>query len=128
MSQNNLTFELKQIDSSEGILARRVFTVSETAPTVGEFRSGILTDTSQTTISLPYTTIRQLLLKNTHATATITVVWTPNGGAEATINKLGPGAALALWDDTTTATGIGITSLKLTASAASTTYELFLGI
>jgi hypothetical protein len=127
MAQNNITVTLKQLDTSDQLLARRDYTASDTAPTVGEFRAGYLTDTSQATISLPFTTIRQLLFKNTHATAKITVVFTPNGGAEATINKVGPGGTLILWDGTAAVTGLGITSLKLTSDTAGGTYELFLG-
>lgn len=125
--QNTLIFELKQLDSSSNTMARRTFTVTDSAASAGEFRSGILLDTNQTTINLPYATIRQLLIRNTHATGKITVVFTPNGGAESTINKLGPGGTMALWDSTTAATTIGITSLKFTADTANTTFELFAG-
>jgi len=86
----------------------------------------ILPTTGETTIALPTPTVLQLYLRNTHATATITVKWTPQGGAEATIHIVRPGGVLVFWQPSTSAT-TGITGLKLTASVANTTYELFLG-
>lgn len=127
MAQNNLTLILEQKDSNGQFLARRQFTISETDPDAGEFRSGILIDTNQATITLPFAQCRQILFRNTHTSAKITVVWTPQGGAEATINKVGPGGGIALWDDTAATTGIGISSLKLTSDVANATYELFVG-
>lgn len=125
--QNNVSIVLQQLDTNGQVTVRRVFLVSDTAPTVGEFRSGTLIDTNQATISLPITQPRQVLFKNTHATAKVTVVWTPFGGAEATINKIGPGGAILLWDATAAGTGIGVSSLKLTSDTANATYELFIG-
>lgn len=127
MAQNNISVTLQQLDSNGEHLARRVFSVSEDSPLVGAFRVGVLPDTNQATISLPCTYVQQLLFRNTHATAKVTVVWTPSGGAEATVNKVGPNGVIILWDPTAQATGIGITSLKLTADTVNTTYELFLG-
>lgn len=127
MAQNNISVTLQQLDDDGEHLARRVFSVSETDPSAGEFRSGILTTTAQTTITLPFATIRQLLVRNTHATAKLTVVLTPNGGAEATVNQVGPSGCVVIWDPTAVASGIGITSLKLTSDTANGTYELFVG-
>lgn len=127
MAQNNITHTLEQRDDNGGTLARRQFTISESDPDAGEFRAGVLTTTAEATITLPFATIRQVLVRNTHATATLLVKWTPNGGAEATVMTLGPGGTVTYWDDSAVATGLGITSLKLTASIANTTYELFIG-
>lgn len=125
--QNNLSITLQELDVNGQVTTRRVFTVSDTAAVVGEFRSGVLVDTNQVTITVPTTQPRQILFKNTHASAKITVVWTPYGGAEATINKVGPGGIIALWDATAAATGIGVSSLKLTSDTNNATYELFIG-
>lgn len=122
-----LTFTLQQLDEDGETLARRQFSVEDDDITAGELRAGYLIDTSQATISVPVTQPRQLLLRNTSASQKITVVWTPYGGAEVTINKLGPGGTIALWDPTAAATGIGVSSLKLTGDVAGATYELFIG-
>jgi len=127
MSQNIATVEVRQLNSNATSLLHRVYTVVESDPDAGQFASGVLLNTNQTSISLPFTSARQVLIKNTSTVNNITVVWTPNGGAEATVNKLGPGAMILLWDDTAPAAGIGITSLKLTASSSPTTYEVFVG-
>lgn len=126
MSQNNITFSLQQLDANGETLARRTWTSSDAAPTVGEFRQGSLVDTAQATISLPATQIRQLALRNTHASATITAVWTPTTGSSGTVLVLGPNDTIAFVNENTGAT-YGLSSLKLTASASGTPYELFLG-
>ena len=125
--QNTLSFTLVQLDSLGNTMARRAFAVTDDVATVGEFRSGTLITTAEATIGLPILQPRQIMLRNTHSTAKILVKWTPFGGAEATVTTLGPGAAIALWDPTAAGTAIGISSLKLTADTANTTYEMFLG-
>lgn len=128
MSENNLSVTIQQLDSSKNTLARRVQTFTESAAVSGTFFAGRLTTTGATTITFPsnVTQVRQLALKNLHASGTITVIWTPTTGASATIAVLGAGAGLFLWDDNTHATA-GISALSLTASIANTDYELFLG-
>lgn len=129
MAKNVLTVELQQLDDNGAVLARTKFDVAETDPDAFEFRSGILTDTNEATISFVgvVAQVRQVLFKNTHASAKITVKWTPYGGAEATINKVGPGGCLVLWDDTAAATGIGISGMKLTSDVANATFLLGIG-
>lgn len=126
MAQNNLSLTLQQLDANGVTLTRRVETFSDTAPTVGEFRVGLLTDTNEATISLPTAQIRQVLLKNTHTSGKITVKWTPNGGAKVTILIVGPGDGIAFWHQATGAT-YGLSLLTLTTDVSNTTYELFLG-
>ena len=125
--QNSLTITIQQLDATSSRIVNRPFTVTDTLATVGEFRSGTLIDTNQTTISLPIAQPRQILFKDTHASAKITVVWTPNAGAEVTVCKVGPGGVIALWDPTAAASGIGISTLKLTSDVANATYELYIG-
>jgi hypothetical protein len=62
-------------------------------------------------------------IKNNHATNTVTVTWTPNGGASAVVQTLEPGSALILSQAVTAA---GITALSLQASGASTPVEYIL--
>lgn len=127
MAQNILTATIKQLDASGVTLATRIATMTDSAPVVGDFRGlGVLIDTSQATIGLPTAQVRQVFLRNTHASALITVVWTPNGGAQATIIILGPGDGIGFWHQSTGATK-GISSLKLTSDTANATYELYLG-
>lgn len=123
---NTITSTIQELDAAGATLARRVAPASDTAATVGEFRSGNLIDTNQATISLPVAQVRQVWVRNIHASARITVVWTPNGGAQATIIVLGPNDQVMLWHTTTNA-AYGISSLKLTSDTANAPYELYLG-
>lgn len=127
MAQHILTLTIQQLDDNGETLARRVHAITEDNPTAGEFVAGVLADTSQATIGLPVTQPRQIVFVNTHASAKITVVWTPYGGSEATINTVGPGGACVLFDKTTAGSGIGVSSLKLTSDTNGGTYELFIG-
>jgi|SRR3990167_548702 len=129
MAKNVLTVELQQQDDNGAVLARTKFDITETDPDSGEWRSGFLLTTAETTISFAGVSAqaRQILLRNTHATAKITVKWTPYGGAEATIGVIGPGGFMGWWDDTAAAASIGISGMKLTSDTASTTFLLFLG-
>lgn len=123
---NIVTTTIQQLDANGAITNRRVATVTDAAATVGELISGNLIDTNQTTITLPILQVRQLWVRNTDDAETLTVVWTPYGGAQATIAVLGPNDQLTLWHTTTGATK-GVSSLKLTASGANTTFEVFVG-
>ena len=127
MAQNNLTLSYQILDNNGESIARRQLSVSDSAPTVGEAQRGYLVDTSEATISLPYSSIRQLIIFNTHPTAKITVKWTPNGGAQATVGIIGPGDVVGFWLKSALVTGLGITSLKLTSDTAGATYEITFG-
>lgn len=125
--ENDLTLTVQSLDSSGVVFVRRTYTIEDTTPTVGEPRIGVLTDNSQTTINLPKSQIRHLFLKNLDTAAKYTVVWTPNGGSQATILVLGPGDSIAFWH-TNTGSSYGISSLKLTSDTSQTQYfELFVG-
>lgn len=129
MAQNALTWTIQQLDGSGNTLARRVTTITDTAPTAGDYRGqGSLPDNGAHTITLPTaTSVRQFFIKNNHSSANITVTWTPQGGASAVALVIGPGATLGFWDPNT-GSSYGITALSLTSSVnAATPYELFLG-
>lgn len=126
MAENTLTLTVQQFDDLDNTLARDVTTITDSAPDAGEYRRGILTTTSITAIGLPIAQVRQVRIVNTHASAKITVTWTPNGGASATIAVIGPGDGIALWSRTT-GSSYGISALSLTADIANTTYSMFLG-
>lgn len=126
-SVNSLSLLLNQQDSSGvNILNRSIGAISYSG-SVGEFFKGTLADTSEHQQTFPQglTTALQVYVKNTHATAKITVAWTPTGGAKSTIVVLGPGAGIALWE--ATATSVGVTTLYLTSDTAAATFEAFIG-
>ena len=128
--QNNLTITLQQLDGTNTVMARRTETFSYPVPLVGmgEWRVGNLVDTAAKSISLVGLVPQplQLICKHTGTTGTITVIWTPTGGASATILVLNPLDMIAFWQ-ITTAVGAGISALSLTASVANTPFELFIG-
>ena len=79
--------------------------------------------TSPVSVSLPVSPTQFLYVKNLHATQTLTVTWTPNGGSSNTVLTLYPGSAILFVE---AATGAGITALSLTGSSAATTCEYVL--
>lgn len=126
-STNKLTLYLNEQDSSSVNILSRVLGAYSYGGTVGEFIDGILTTTGATAITLPTTNVYQVVFINTHATAFITVNWTPTAATGSIIaGKIGPSGALVLWNTTTGSSG-AITALTGTADTANATYELFLG-
>ena len=127
MAKNILSTTIQQLDANGQSLSRRVTSVTDATPTVGDFRGlGLLTASGATSISLPITQVRQIQLRNTHASAKITVTWTPTTGASVVAGVLGPGDMIALWSQTTGST-YGISALSLNSDTANTTYEMFTG-
>lgn len=129
MAQNNLTYTLQQLDATGTILARRVQTISNTTITTGEWRVGNLPTNGATSISFTglVTQPLQLILKNTAASGTLTVTWTPNGGASATVIVLGPGDIISFWH-TASGASFGISALSLQSSLSTgNSYEMFIG-
>jgi len=93
------------------------------AGTIAAVANGVLIPASPTSITLPIAAVNFVYIKNNHATNTVTVTWTPNGGASAAVQTLEPGSALILSQAVTAA---GITALSLQASGASTPVEYIL--
>lgn len=77
-------------------------------------------------ITLPVNPCCMVYIKNKHASNTVLVNWTDNGGAAQNVYTLNPGDVIILWADPTKTTP-GITALTLTASGANTNIEMFLG-
>lgn len=75
-------------------------------------------------ITLPVSPAQFIYVKNTHATQTIAVSWTPTGGVSAIVNTLRPGDFIIM--STSAGTGSGFTVLGLNASGAATTCEYIL--
>lgn len=124
-SQNTLRLALQQLDSSGIPILNRSVTVTYNGA-VGVFTNGILSDTAAHTQSLPTTRVLHLYLHNTHATAKITVTWTPTGGSSAVVQTLEPGGEILFWLASTSSTA-GITALSLQSDTSSATFESFLG-
>jgi len=86
---------------------------------------GVLIGTAPTTISFPLnvTVCQVVYIKNQHSSQTLTVTWTPTGGAGAVVQTLQAGAVLLLVQPNATS---GISALSLQASAANTPVDIFL--
>jgi len=78
---------------------------------------------SPTTLVLPKSPTQVVYIKNLHATQTLTVTWTPNGGGSAVVQTLQPLGFLLLLNSNTTS---GITALSVQASGAATPIDYFL--
>lgn len=123
---NNFTATIQQFDTNGQTLFRRESTTSDTDATVGQSVSGNLLDTVQLVVTLPVAQVRQVWIHNTDSAGTITVVWTPTTGASVTTIVLGPDDQITFWHGNTGAT-YGVSNLRLTASVANVTYEMYLG-
>ena len=93
------------------------------AGTIAAVANGVLIPNSPTSVVLPIATVNFAYIKNNHASNTLTVTWTPNGGASNVVVTLEPGSAIILSEATT---GAGITALSLQASGSSTPVEYIL--
>jgi len=77
-------------------------------------------------IPLPAATCFQLYIRNNDAALLITPSITPKGGVAAIYPQLYPGDQMFIWQSNTGANA-GFTALTLTASAANTLVEFFIG-
>jgi hypothetical protein len=94
---------------------------------VGQFTTYFALGAGANVITLPFSPVTQVYIKNIDPVKTITVNWTPNGGAPANIKVLNIGDQIISWDNPAGAITPGITSLTLTPSAAGCLVEYFLG-
>jgi len=121
----SITGSIKATDSVAGTIAlSKVLTALTTPATVFTEASGATVGTSPTAIILPVSPTTFVYIKNTHATQTLSVTWTPNGGASNPAVVLQPGSFIA-FGEAVQATS-GITALQVTGSGASTSYEFVL--
>lgn len=93
------------------------------AGTISAVSGGLLIPNADTPVTLPIASVHFVYIKNLHATNTLTVSWTPNGGASNPVATLKPSGILILIEPVT---GSGITALSLNASGASTPVEYIL--
>lgn len=91
--------------------------------TIFSYSQSQLVGTSPTSLSLPLSPAQFLYIKNLSPTATVTVTWTPTGGASNVVLTLQPGAMIVYVESNTTS---GITALSVTANTVSTPIEWIL--
>lgn len=113
-----LSGTLQAVDSSTGTVQfNKQISVNLASGTTSAYAESLLVGTGTTTISLPISPAQCVYIKNLHASQTVTVTWTPNGGSTATILTLQPQGAILFLEANTSS---GITALTMTASGAST--------
>lgn len=125
-STNNLTLVINRQDASLVNVENRTIGAISFGGVCGEFDVRQAPDTSNHALDLPTTLILQFYFKNTHATANITLIGTPQGGASVTLTKLGPGDVFVNWCSGTSATR-GFTALSYTSDTSAATFEMFIG-
>lgn len=108
--------------TTTGSLTKVLTALSNTGTVLGFVQSQSLASGS-TSITLPISPVQFLYLKNTHASNTVIVTWTPNGGASNIVLTLQPGSAILFVESNATS---GITALSLNASGSATTIEMIL--
>ncbi len=125
-SQNNVSLVLNQQDVNGTNILNRLIGAISYAGIVGMFSDGLLTVTTAVVQTLPTATVLNYLLHNTHATATITITATPQGGSSAVVAVVPQGGVFLNWCPVTN-TSAGYTAISLTASVANATFEQFIG-
>jgi hypothetical protein len=127
MALDNLLKMIVTSTDANGIdtITKRMRAENTTAANV-ELASATLADTNAHSQTLPKSPALQVLVLNTHATAKLTVTWTPQGGASCIAAVLGPGDVLVLWA-TATSGSAGITALSLQSDTSGQTFDMFLG-
>lgn len=125
-AQNRMTLLLQSMDSAGSPIINRSIGPVSYDGAVGAFYDSILPTVNATPQTLPTAIVLQLYFRNTHATAVITVTWTPQGGASVVSKKVAPGGFVAFHDPANPATA-GITALSLQSDTINATYEMFLG-
>lgn len=91
--------------------------------TVSSFAEGLLIGTSPVTISLPINPTQFVYIRNSHATQTLQVTWTPNGGSSAIVDVLQPGSFLILSEQNLVS---GISALSVVANGTATPIDYVL--
>lgn len=110
-------------DNLTGSVQSQKAVVGSYTGTVAIEGQAVLIGTSPTTITLPGSPTNFVYLKNLSTSATLSVTWTPNGGASNVVVTLEPTSFIILDESITAA---GITALSVTASAITTPIEYIL--
>lgn len=90
---------------------------------VSTVAEAITVSTSPVSISLPISPTQVVYIRNTHATQTLLVTWTPTGGASNPVVTLQPNGYILFGEPNVTS---GITALSVTGSAPGTSLEYIL--
>ncbi len=93
------------------------------AGTVSSQGESVKFGTSPTTVTLPISPTQVVYIANQSSANTLTVTWTPNGGASNVVCTLQPLSTLLLTEANVTS---GITALSITASGANTPVDFLL--
>jgi hypothetical protein len=101
----------------------KVLTALMNTGTTSEFVQSLILTAGANPITLPISPIQFLYLKNIHASNTVIVTWTPNGGASNVVLTLQPGSVIIFVETNATS---GITALNLNASGTPTQIEMIL--
>ena len=118
----SITGSIKATDNVPGTLAlSKVFTALTTPTTTFAEASGLTAGTSPVTVILPISPATFVYIKNTHATQTLLVTWTPNGGASNPVITLQPGSYVMFGEAVQALSGI--TAMTVTGSSSGTTFE-----
>ena len=116
----NISFQgsIQIVDLISGLIqSNKTILSSLGTATLATVADTLAVGTSPTSIALPVSPTQIVYLQNLHATQTITVTWTPNGGASAVVGTLQPNGVLFLIETNLTS---GITALSVQASGAAT--------
>lgn len=122
----SLTGSIKATDSVSGTIAlSKVLTALATVATGFTEAQSLSIGVGVSPITLPGSPATFVYIKNLHATQTVTVTWTPNGGASNVVLTVQPGGFICFGE---VVQGLsGITALSLQASGASTPVEYVIG-
>lgn len=123
-SVNNLTLVINRQDANGVNVENRTIGSISFSGVSGEFDIRQAPDTSSHALDLPTTEVNQLYVKNTHATAKITITGTITGGSSQIIATLEPGSVLVVWQ---TVAGKGYSALSYQSDTSAATFEMFLG-
>ena len=120
-----LSGSIKASDSVSGTISlSKVLTSLITPGTTFSEAQSLSIPASPTSITLPISPTTFVYIKNLHATQTLTVTWTPNGGASNVVVTLQPGSFIAFGE---AVLGLsGITALSVQGSGAATLIEYVL--
>ena len=114
--------QLTDSATNSTIFTKQLLSLLMVGTSFGETQSASI-GTSPTSITLPISPVQFLYIKNLHATQTLKVTWTPNGGASNDVVVLQPGSTIIFLE---AAAASGITALSLTGSGAATICEYVL--
>lgn len=121
--QSNFSGSIQLTDPNTGTVQLYKALAALFTGTISTVAESLSVGTSPTSIGLPISPTQVIYIKNLHATNTLTVTWTPQGGASNVVITLQPGGLILLNEPNVTS---GISALSLTASGVSTPVDYVL--